>query len=1006
MKRFLSLLLCATIMIGGLCFPANAVDESEDISLFYEDASAAQAIENAAISYDENHRAIHIAAAADGNVSAQIDLNSANASAADGQLHLVMWVPATNKGMNTLTLSCGDWSENCAYTAGHRYELYTYDGVTGSTVTLTFDASATDSIYLYAAGGSTNDSSETWNAILEDANGHTYTEEELFLDEYEVERYTKEYWDTSETIVYNESFFVLENEDGTIDPIQMMYDIDRVISVQDSFLETEYTYGVDYTIENGKLVILPDGNINAYRYSYVYRDATTNSGWWETLDGSYVYGGQYSMYMTGYLNITYTYTPSENDPLVPEPKGHLLNNTLTKLENGDSVKILTVGDSIAGGANCSSSSDVNAEPYADIWHEMAAKKLQLLYSDATVEYESIYQGGATADLCIERMDEILAVSPDLIIIEFGVNDCMQGDPASLYIETLQQAIAAIQENLPECDIILMSPLVSNPLIFPTEWFDTYADALYPLEEEGVAVADVTSMMGEMLTRKRYLDMTGDNLCHPNDYVSRLFAQILVATISRGEGTQEYITDTANRMLHYRYEDRYYPAQWEEVQTLMEEGAAAILACETETEAAAILMEYKEKVNQIPTKSQVDADAELNSANLIFSTNRAMDAVPTPTMAYKRYDAEEQALVATVSSPRNPIVYFDYTVEDQSINADDYTHLVLTMKAQTNRTGVYSTVRYQMQGMEDGEYLEDITVPLTLDGRYHSYIVDLTQLSGWTGPIQRLALKLYNTSAVNDEMYISSVILCSDAQTAQDTANERERIANKEPAPAITNLFDSDEATAAIQTEISYLQGDINGDGIATALDALELSKHLAGADANYANLWRMDINADKNVTALDALEIKKLLAGLYEGETRTIHTADASFEASQDAAKITALTEDPTLKIDVSTLGCSADVYKYLTLCLKSADAQALDATVTITTDAGSASADISFGEDTLFQAASCGFDNISGMVQSISITFHTAADSVIYLDSYVFTATADAAKNAEIVRVGAANLI
>lgn len=1007
MKRFLSLLLCAVITVGGLCFPAVAADDTAGETLsFYEDASPVQAAENAAVSYDANQRAIRIAAEAEGSVRVQVDLGAVSAAGADGQLHLILWAPATNQGTGDLHLACADWSETGTAVPSHRYELYTFDGATGEELTLSFDGAAGDSVYLYAAGGSTNDLSVTWDAALEAANGHTFTEEELFLDAYEVERYTEEYWDTDAGIVYNESFFVLENEDGTIDPISLMYDIDRVISVQDSFLEREYIYGVDYTIEDGKLVILPEGGISPYKYSYVYRDATTSSGWWETTDGSYVYGGQYPMYMTGYLNITYTYTPPQNTPLIPEPKGHLLNNTLTKLESGDSVKILTVGDSIAGGANCSSSSDVNAEPYADIWHEMAAKKLQLLYPEATVEYESIYQGGATAALCIERMDEILKAAPDLIIIEFGVNDCMQEDPASLYVETLQEAIAAIRENLPGCDIILMSPLVSNPLIFPTEWFDAYADALYPLEEEGVAVADVTSMMGDLLTRKRYLDMTGDNLCHPNDFVSRLFAQILVATISRGEGTQEYIADTANRLLHYRYESRYYPEQWEEVQALMEEGAAAILACGTEADAAAALMEYREKINEIPTKKQVDADAVLDSTQLVFDTNRAMDAVPTPTMAYKRYDAKEQALVATVSSPRNPIVYFDYTAEGQTINADDYTHLVLTMKAQTNRTGVYSTVRYQMQGMESGAYLEDITVPLTLDGRYHSYIVDLTGLSGWTGSIQQLALKLFNTSAVNDEMYISSVILCSSAQEAQDTALERERIANKESAPAITGLFDSEQAASALQTSVAYMQGDVNGDGSTNALDALELAKYLAGVDADYAAVWRMDVNGDENVNAQDALELRKLLAGLYDGEVYTIDTAGVAYNADQDAAEITALTADPVLEIDVSALGCSADVYKYVTLCLKAGDAQPLDATVTVTTDTGSASGDISFGADTMFQANSCGLSDISGTVQSVSITFHTAADSVIYLDSYVFTASADAAKNAEIVRVGAANLI
>ena len=134
--------------------------------------------------------------------------------------------------------------------------------------------------------------------------------------------------------------------------------------------------------------------------------------------------------------------------------------------------------------------------------------------------------------------------------------------------------------------------------------------------------------------------------------------------------------------------------------------------------------------------------------------------------------------------------------------------------------------------------------------------------------------------------------------------------------------------------------------------------------------------------------------------------AGVAYNADQDAAEITALTADPVLEIDVSALGCSADVYKYVTLCLKTGDAQPLDATVTVTTDTGSASGDISFGADTMFQANSCGLSDISGTVQSVSITFHTAADSVIYLDSYVFTASADAAKNAEIVRVGAANLI
>ena len=75
----------------------------------------------------------------------------------------------------------------------------------------------------------------------------------------------------------------------------------------------------------------------------------------------------------------------------------------------------------------------------------------------------------------------------------------------------------------------------------------------------------------MLSRKRYLDMTGDNLCHPNDFVSRLFAQILVATLSRDENVEDY----SRRLEFYRSESEYYPEQWKLVQALIEEGLSLI-----------------------------------------------------------------------------------------------------------------------------------------------------------------------------------------------------------------------------------------------------------------------------------------------------------------------------------------------------------------------------------------------------------------------------------------------
>ena len=91
----------------------------------------------------------------------------------------------------------------------------------------------------------------------------------------------------------------------------------------------------------------------------------------------------------------------------------------------------------------------------------------------------------------------------------------------------------------------------------------------------------------------------------------------MATISRDENIEDY----SRRLQFYRLENEYYPEQWEQVQALVAEGSSAILACASPREAAAKLLEYKESINQISTKKQIIANAELDPAKLIYSTNR-------------------------------------------------------------------------------------------------------------------------------------------------------------------------------------------------------------------------------------------------------------------------------------------------------------------------------------------------------------------------------------------------
>jgi len=80
-----------------------------------------------------------------------------------------------------------------------------------------------------------------------------------------------------------------------------------------------------------------------------------------------------------------------------------------------------------------------------------------------------------------------------------------------------------REKLPT-EIIVLLPLQTNPQAIKTEPYQEYLNTLHKMERPGLAVADAWTLHGEMLKRKSYMDMTGNNFNHPNDFLIRVIAQ--------------------------------------------------------------------------------------------------------------------------------------------------------------------------------------------------------------------------------------------------------------------------------------------------------------------------------------------------------------------------------------------------------------------------------------------------------------------------------------------------
>lgn len=987
MKKLLSIIMALALLVTGFAFPVSAEEEPilADIS---EDMIS---IEGATLEFDPYLNAYKITPDAVGN-DVKLYLT-------ESLYYLALWLPATAADTKlSLTVENDVYLSNTELCSSHKFSGVGI-GFEGENFIMTYTPTDIYSIYLYAKMGNYDCDKD----LLAAANGSldAYAEEELVLDSYEVDRYTDYFW--NEDIVYNESFFPIYNENGEFEPIEMMYEIDRVISVQDAYLEKEYVYGKDYTIEDGKLMIPEGSSIRVYNHSQVYKDNTMESGWWKTLTGSYIFAGQYNMYFVGYLNISYTVKGTWNG-VVPESKATYLERSLSKLESGaENFKVLAIGDSISGGANVSANLEV--EPYADVWSTMTAKALQEKYPETAIEYDTIAQGGATASLAIEKMSEILAFAPDLLFIEFGTNECMQGDSATVYINTLKQAISAVNANLPDCDIVLLAPYFSNPLLFPADWFYSYADALYGLERDGVAVCDIVSVIQYVLTKKDYLDITGDNLCHPNDFTSRIITQTLLKTLEYDTDESNYIAGLADRLLTYRYENEFYPAEWEEFTAKAAEASAEVAACTSAEAALALFIEKAAELDSIPSAKDVDANAALDCSKIIYNNAKAYETVTATSNLSAQYDADSKALILTINYARNPIATIGYGVGDSPVYADNYGYAIVTARVPATNGTRSTTSKFTFTTSAGSTASKSVS--LTRDDAYHSYIIDLTGEANWTGTVSSLAYQAFASSTAGDQLCVSSIILATDLENAMDIAIERERTANANSAEAVTLLMADNETSALLQPESSdsYLAGDANGDGILTAKDVVYLRRNLAGYDDTDVDLTALDMDANGSLETADCIILRQVLVGLINEYIIGGASADVTYDESEKAAKLVLAETNATVTADISNLSLSADMFKYITVCAKNDDASALGITVTLTTDKGTYTDTVCTQDLDSFTADSGKFVDATGNILSVSFTFDAEAGSTVYFDSFVLTPTLSAAENAEVVRVGAANL-
>jgi lysophospholipase L1-like esterase len=203
-----------------------------------------------------------------------------------------------------------------------------------------------------------------------------------------------------------------------------------------------------------------------------------------------------------------------------------IKRTKALLNAGKDIKICFYGDSITAG--CDGSGAFGIEPFMPGWPQLLKDKLEKTYG-SKIETINTAVGGKRSDWGLECAEERLAnYKSDLAVIAFGMNDGTEKISAEDFRQNIMGIMdKALMQNKDMEFILIATTLPNSESVFDG-YQRQYYNELMSIKREKDAVINMTEVHSMLLERKRFIDMTGNNINHPNDFLIRIYAQVLTA----------------------------------------------------------------------------------------------------------------------------------------------------------------------------------------------------------------------------------------------------------------------------------------------------------------------------------------------------------------------------------------------------------------------------------------------------------------------------------------------
>jgi lysophospholipase L1-like esterase len=227
------------------------------------------------------------------------------------------------------------------------------------------------------------------------------------------------------------------------------------------------------------------------------------------------------------FQIWVSYETNEKNWPLQSPSAGRLPRTMAALGSKVALNVVAIGDSITAGDGASKL--IGIPPYRPGYADQIASALKESYKSAIV-LQNHGNPGENCEWGLKVAERLTLSEPALFLIAFGMNDGARKRGAIVFGGCIKKLVAHLSARFPRSEFILVSNMPANPAWSgdaPT-LFTAYRDELLKLEHVGLVVADVLEIWREILKSKKYLDLTGNGVNHPNDFGHRIYADAILS----------------------------------------------------------------------------------------------------------------------------------------------------------------------------------------------------------------------------------------------------------------------------------------------------------------------------------------------------------------------------------------------------------------------------------------------------------------------------------------------